>query len=56
MVFMHVYIRLAKFTTDLDCEQKFFVGILFNCTVLRIFLSKTSQLYNFKTRLDGKIC
>ena len=56
MVLMHVYIRLAKFTTDLDCEQKFFVGILFNSTVLRILLSKTSQLYNFKTRLDGKIC
>ena len=56
MVFMHVYIRLAKFTTDLDCEQKFSVGILFNSTVLRILLSKTSQLYNFKTRLDGKIC
>ena len=44
MVLMHVYIRLAKFATDLDCEQKFFVGILLNSTVLGNF--STLQFQN----------
>ena len=52
MALMPDYIRWANFIT----KPHLGVGILFNSIALGIHLCKTLQVYNFKTRLGGKIC
>ena len=56
---MHDYVIRANFTSTPRLKEKrlhlLCLVILFNSTALGIYLCKTSQLDNFKTRL-GEIC
>ena len=58
MALLPDYIRWANFITKPHLKAKYSlgVGILFNSIALGIHLCKTLQVYNFKTRLGGKIC
>ena len=56
MPLMHDYVIQANFTTTPCLKEKFFAFalVVFNSSAMGIYLCKTSQLYNFKTRLGGE--